>query len=126
MSRARLIDEAGAYLADSRWNREGKFVAGFWRNVMMNHYQGSAMAIRASLLGQVLPLPDRSSFMHDAWIGTRNALLGGKTVFIDDDLLFYRRHGQNANRPKSLLRKVRCRLDLLIAHVSYALHQAER
>jgi glycosyltransferase involved in cell wall biosynthesis len=126
ISRARLIDEAGAYLADGRWNREGKFVAGFWRNVMMNHYQGSAMALRASLLGQVLPLPDRCSFMHDAWIGTRNAWLGGKTVFIDDDLLLYRRHAQNATRPKSLLQKIRGRLDLLIAHVSYALHQTAR
>jgi glycosyltransferase involved in cell wall biosynthesis len=124
ISRARLIDEAGAELTNSRWNREGKFVAGFWQNVLMNHYQGSAMAIRASLLGHVLPLPDRKSFMHDAWIGTRNALLGGKTVFIDDDLLLYRRHTQNANRPKSMLQKIRARLDLLIAHVSYALHQS--
>lgn len=123
ISRARLIDDLGRELGDSRWNREGKFVPGFWQNVLMNHYQGSAMAIRASLLGKVLPLPDRKSFMHDAWIGTRNALLGGKTVFIDDDLLLYRRHTHNASRPKSMLQKLRSRLDLLIAHVSYALHQ---
>lgn len=123
ISRARLIDETGRQLADSRWNREGKFVEGFWQNVLMNHYQGSAMAIRASLLGQVLPLPDRKSFMHDAWIGTRTALMGGKTVFINDDLLLYRRHTQNVNRPKSILQKIRSRIDLLIAHVSYAVHQ---
>ncbi len=78
------------------------------------------MAIRASLLGRVLPFPARKVFLHDAWIGTRNDLLGGRTVFIDEDLLLYRRHLNNASHTKSLLRQVQTRVELLLAHLVYA------
>lgn len=121
-SRVRMIDESDRPIPDSRINRGGRFLPGFWRNLIMNHYQGSAMAIRASLLGRVLPFPARRSFLHDAWIGTRNDLLGGKTVFINEDLLFYRRHVNNASRTKSLVRQIETRLDLLLAHLRYAFH----
>ena len=79
------------------------------------------MAVRASLLGRVLPFPAQDSFLHDAWIGTRNDLLGGKAVFIDEDLLYYRRHSTNASRTKPLVRQLQTRVDLLIAHLRYAL-----
>jgi glycosyltransferase involved in cell wall biosynthesis len=125
-SRVRMIDENGQPLPDSRINREGRFLPGFWRNLYKNHYQGSAMAIRASLLGRVLPFPARRSFLHDAWIGTRNDLLGGKAAFIDEDLLFYRRHLNNASRTKSLLRQIQTRIELLMAHIRYAFHSTQR
>ena len=92
----------------------------------MNHYQGSAMAIRASLLGRVLPFPERKAFLHDAWIGTRNELLGGKVAFVDEDLLYYRRHFQNASRTKSLLRQIHTRIDLLLAHLAYGFRSTPR
>ena len=120
-SRVRLIDEHDRPLPDSRINRRGRFRSGFWPNLYMNHYQGSAMAVRASLLGRVLPFPAQDSFLHDAWIGTRNDLLGGKAVFIDEDLLYYRRHSTNASRTKPLVRQLQTRVDLLIAHLRYAL-----
>ncbi|WP_109489320.1 glycosyltransferase [Occallatibacter savannae] len=118
-SRVRMIDEHDRPLADSRINRSGKFRSGFWWNLFINHYQGSAMAVRASLLGQVLPFPAQQSFLHDAWIGTRNDLLGGKAVFIEQDLLFYRRHSKNASRTKPLTEQIRTRVELLLAHLSY-------
>ena len=120
-SRVRMMDENGRPLPDSRINREGRFARGFWRNLYMNHYQGSAMAIRTSMLGRVLPFPVGRSFLHDAWIGTRNELLGGKTFFIDEDLLFYRRHSNNASQTKSPLRKLETRVDLLLAHLMHAM-----
>jgi len=55
LSRVRMIDESDRPMPNSRINRNGRFLPGFWRNLFMNHYQGSAMAIRASLLGRVLP-----------------------------------------------------------------------
>lgn len=125
-SRVRMIDEQDRPLPDSRINRMGRFLPGFWRNLFMNHYQGSAMAIRASLLGRVLPFPARRSFLHDAWIGTRNDLLGGKAAFIDEDLLLYRRHTNNASRTKSLARQVQVRIELLLAHIAYAFHSNRR
>lgn len=119
-SRVRMIDENDRPLPDSRINRGGKFKAGFWPNLYKNHYQGSAMALRADLLGRVLPFPVQQSFLHDAWIGTRNDLLGGKAVFINEDLLYYRRHSKNASQTKSLTRQIQTRLDLLLAHLRYA------
>ncbi len=120
-SRVGLIDERDARLPDSRLNRNGKFLPGFWPNLFKNHYQGSAMAIRSSLLGRVLPFPRRKSFLHDAWIGTRNDIIGGKTAFIDEDLLFYRRHSKNASNTKSRLHQIKTRIELLMAHISHAL-----
>jgi glycosyltransferase involved in cell wall biosynthesis len=121
LSRVSMIDENGQPLPDSRINRRGRFSAGFWRNLYMNHYQGSAMAIRSPLLGRVLPFPLRKSFLHDAWIGTRNDLMGGKAAFLDEDLLYYRRHGKNASHTKSFTKQIRTRVELLVAHLVYAL-----
>jgi len=126
LSRVSMIDEKDRPMPDSRINRKGRFLPGFWRNLYMNHYQGSAMAIRASLLGRVLPFPVRRSFLHDAWIGTRNELMGGKVAFLEEDLLYYRRHGNNASRTKPLTRQIHTRVELLLAHLVYALRQPSR
>ena len=126
LSRVSMIDENGEPLPDSRINRGGRFSVGFWRNLYMNHYQGSAMAVRASLLGRVLPFPVRKSFLHDAWIGTRNDWMGGKVAFLDEDLLYYRRHGNNASRTKSLTKQIYTRVELLMAHLIYALRCSNR
>jgi glycosyltransferase involved in cell wall biosynthesis len=120
LSRVRMIDEKDEPMQDSRINRHGRFLPGFWRNLFVNHYQGSAMAIRASLLGRVLPFPARKSFLHDAWIGTRNDWLGGKVAYLDEDLLYYRRHRNNVSRTKSLLRQIHTRVELLLSHLVYS------
>ncbi|HLY39676.1 MAG TPA: glycosyltransferase [Terracidiphilus sp.] len=124
ISGVRVIDENGATLTDSPFIR--RFVPGFWKNLIKNHYQGSAMAMRASLLGRILPFPKSRWFVHDAWIGTRAELLGTQVVFIDEDLLLYRRHSQNVTRKHSVLRAIQARIELLAAHANYLLHQATR
>ena len=120
-SRVALIDEHGDLLPDGRVNRYGVFQPGFWRNIVKNHYQGSAMAVRASFLGRVLPFPRGKLFLHDAWIGTRNEAHGGKTVFIGEPLVYYRRHSQNASQRHDPLRLLRVRINLLIAHMTHSL-----
>jgi GT2 family glycosyltransferase len=120
-SRVALIDEQGDRLPDARVNRYGAFQPGFWRNVIKNHYQGSAMAIRASLLGKILPFPRGKLFLHDVWIGTRNRAHGGKAAFIDEPLVYYRRHSQNASQRHDPLRLLRVRVNLLIAHMIHSL-----
>jgi GT2 family glycosyltransferase len=125
-SRVRVIDEEGRHLQDSRINRFGRFLPGFWQNVFRNHYQGSAMAIRASLLERVLPFPNYKSLQHDAWIGTRNEIGDSEAAFIDEELLFYRRHTQNASRAKTRWDQLRTRMDLLVAHISRAMHLTAR
>ena len=115
-SRIQLIDDQGRPLTNHRITRDGEFFAGFWRNVYKNHYQGSAMAIRASLRDSILPFPTHPSVLHDVWIGTRNALIGGKVAFIEEKLLFYRRHTGNFTRPLSRWKQLSGRAALLWAH----------
>jgi hypothetical protein len=125
-SRAILIDEHGARLTDSRWNRHGKFLPGFWRNVFWDHYQSAAMAICSSLLGPVLPFPHRRLFLHDTWIGTSNEAAGGKNVFLDEPLLYYRCHSHNANGTHSLWQILKIRIDLVLAHLLRIFQRSRR
>jgi len=122
ISGVRVIDESGALVSASPFVR--RFVPGFWKNLIKNHYQGSAMAMRASLLGRILPFPQSRWFVHDAWIGTRAELVGSRVVFLDEDLLLYRRHSQNVTRRHSVLRAIQARMELLAAHAGYLLRHA--
>ena len=115
-TRVSMIDEHGSPSRDTLYSNRKVFYSGFWQNVMRNHFQGSAMAFRSSLLRSILPFPKNAGFLHDHWIGTRNAMLGGSVVFIDEPLLFYRRHSQNASRKMTRVQQVKARLQLLWAH----------
>lgn len=68
---------------------------GFWKNLYKNCFVGSCMAFRASLLPKVLPFP-KHILWHDMWIGLMASKIGC-VKFIDDKLLYYRRHGDNAS-----------------------------
>jgi glycosyltransferase involved in cell wall biosynthesis len=111
-----VIDQDGNYSADPIYLKRRRFRPGFWANILINHYQGSAMAFRSSLLTAILPLPKDLGFLHDVWIGTRNALVGGKSAYIDEPLLLYRRHHNNYSQKMSSAQRVKIRLQLLFAH----------
>lgn len=68
---------------------------GFWNNLYKNSFMGSCMAFRASLLPKVLPFP-KHILWHDMWIGLMTSRIG-RVKFIDDKLLYYRRHGGNVS-----------------------------
>lgn len=82
-------------LLDSFYSLKGSG-AGVGKNIWRNTYIGCCMAFRRELLEQVLPIPGYIE-MHDQWIGVINDSLGWKTYFIQDKLLQYRRHGNNAS-----------------------------
>jgi glycosyltransferase involved in cell wall biosynthesis len=86
------IDAAGVTIADGRPNAS-KFRPGALRNLVRNGYQGCTMAFRRSVLGFCLPFPSDLP-MHDVWIGIVNDLFG-RTGYIDEPLVFYRRHDGN-------------------------------
>lgn len=73
-----------------QWRNSGP---GFWKNIKKNSYIGCCMAFRREFLNRLLPVPD-SIWIHDQWIGLLSEQLG-KSVFLDDILLLYRRHGGN-------------------------------
>lgn len=68
---------------------------GLLKNLTRNGYLGCCMAFRRSVLKYALPFPRRVP-MHDWWIGLVAEHVG--TVrFLQEPLLMYRRHGDNAS-----------------------------
>ena len=68
---------------------------GFCKNLIKNTYLGCCMAFKSEVLNYVLPFPKRIA-MHDIWIGLSVELFGS-VYFLDQPLIFYRRHGKNAS-----------------------------
>lgn len=70
-----------------------KKLEGFARNFIRNRYVGATIAFKSELTKHLLPFPKKIS-MHDIWIGIL-AEIYGKTKFINEPLIYYRRHGNN-------------------------------
>lgn len=68
---------------------------GFIKNITRNTFVGSCMAFRRKVIDYILPFP-KHVLWHDMWIGLM-VEMNGKTKFIDNKLLIYRRHGDNAS-----------------------------
>jgi glycosyltransferase involved in cell wall biosynthesis len=92
MSDLVIIDAAGKVISGPKFATR-KFHGGLLHTLVRNSYQGSAMALRRSILGSCLPFPTDIP-IHDVWIGLVNRF-AGTTGFIPEPLLFYRRHGTN-------------------------------
>ena len=73
--------------------------AGVCKNIVKNSYIGCCMAFRKEILKRVLPIPVRIE-MHDQWIGILSDFYYGKSVFLQEPLLYYRRHGENNSAMK--------------------------
>jgi glycosyltransferase involved in cell wall biosynthesis len=87
-----IVDARGQITSETRF-RSGRFRPGALQNIIRNRYLGCAMAFRRSILGYCLPFPSDIP-MHDMWIGIVNQFVG-KTGFIDEPLMSYRRHDTN-------------------------------
>lgn len=94
-SDAKVIDESGSVVADSFLRNCGSFSAGILHNLLKNKYLGCTLAFRRSMLRHFLPIPEDVP-MHDIWFGLVNDIYG-KTHYIDQPLIAYRRHGNNVS-----------------------------
>ncbi len=68
---------------------------GFLNNYVKNKCVGATMAFRSWILDYALPFPAGIE-MHDAWIFFLTTYYG-KTTYIREPLVYYRRHGANAS-----------------------------
>ncbi len=84
-----IIDSDGSILHES-FQEFRKAKKGFVRNFIRNGYPGCCIAFRREMLKYYLPFP-KGIAMHDIWIGLISELKG-KTIFIPDKLILYRRH----------------------------------
>jgi len=111
LSDADIIDADGRMSGNSYFLARGGFVPGVMQNIFRNHYIGCTMAFRRHMLTYCLPFP-KNLPMHDSWIGIVNDSFG-KTAYLDEPLVMYRRHGQNVSRSGSLIQRMRWRFNLL-------------
>jgi glycosyltransferase involved in cell wall biosynthesis len=125
----RLIDENGRPLDSRNYMKNRNFTNALLPNLLRNRFQGSAMAFRSSLLPKVLPFPKHQVFLHDAWIGTCNSVTGGDAVYLDEPLLYYRRHSNNFTKRLGLKRQITARVQLVLAlavrWLAVTVHSAE-
>ncbi len=91
---------------------------GLCNNLYKVNFLGATLAFRKSILQKALPFPDKIA-MHDIWLGLVAETLG-ETWYIDEPLIYYRRHGNAASTAgrtskNSLLKKIKIRFDLVLA-----------
>ena len=93
LSDADIIDSDGEAADKTYFNRRGDFIPGVIPNIMKCKFLGCAMAMKASMREFFLPFP-KNIPGHDMWIGVINEYYG-KSLFIPNSLIGYRRHGDN-------------------------------
>jgi glycosyltransferase involved in cell wall biosynthesis len=111
-SDARTIDAEGQITAESFFATR-PFHSSLLLNLLRNRYLGCTMVFRRDLLGYCLPFPADIP-MHDMWIGMVNQLVG-RSTFIPEPLVSYRRHSHNATdlRHASVARMIGWRFSLI-------------
>lgn len=90
---------------------------GILRNLYKVHFLGATLAFQKKVLERALPFP-KNLAMHDIWLGIIAESMGS-TFYIDEPLIYYRRHENAASSTgeksrNSLGRKLRIRIDLII------------
>jgi glycosyltransferase involved in cell wall biosynthesis len=76
-------------------NNSVKQHSGFIKNIIKNNYLGCCLAFNRKILEYSLPFPNKL-ITHDTWIGLVAELVG-KTLFITDRLIYFRRHSSNTS-----------------------------
>lgn len=116
-SDATVIDENGNLIGSSYYATRGRFRDGLWSNVLICRFLGCTIAFRSALLQSALPFPQATLIHHDVWLGCVNALIGGKTKYIPEPLVAYRRHSMTVTGRVKLsnLRRFQMRLQLCVA-----------
>ena len=71
---------------------------GIIKNIYKNTYIGCCMAFDSKIKEKVLPIPENIE-MHDQWIGVI-AEQNGKSYFLKEALILYRRHSENNSSMK--------------------------
>ena len=85
----------------------------FIKNIVKNTFIGCCMAFRKDFVKTILPFP-KDIPMHDQFIGLL-ALKTGKVSVINEPLLLYRRHGENASNEHhaTIMQMIKWRISIL-------------
>ena len=94
-----VVDDNNSVMFES-FAEHRKVKTGIVKNLIKNSYHGCCIAFRKELKKEILPIPN-NIYLHDEWIGLV-AELNGKTYFLNEKLMEYRRHSQNTSSFKHL------------------------
>lgn len=106
-----VVDENDNVIFDS-FAEHRKVKTGILKNLIKNSYHGCCIAFRKELKDEILPIPD-NIYLHDEWIGLVGEL-NGKTYFLNEKLMKYRRHSENNSSFKHLAVKT-----MIINRINY-------
>jgi glycosyltransferase involved in cell wall biosynthesis len=87
-----IVDKNEKVIHDSYFEWKGS-ASGFFRNLKKNSFLGCSLAFNRKILKIALPFP-KNLIMHDVWIGLLAEKMG-KVKFLDEKLIYYRRHEDN-------------------------------
>ena len=91
------ITDGNLNVVDESHFKSSHVEKGFLKNWLGTRYIGSAMAFKRKILDKVLPIPGKSKYIaHDYWIACICEKYY-KTELIEQPLMLYRRHGDNAS-----------------------------
>lgn len=90
---------------------------GLLNNLMKVKFLGATLAFKKEVLTKALPFP-KNIPMHDIWIGLTAETIGA-THYIDEPLIYYRRHENAASSTggvstNSLFKKISIRVNLVV------------
>jgi glycosyltransferase involved in cell wall biosynthesis len=111
-----IIVDSNLHIIEDSFFIKNNSQSGIIKNIYKNSYLGCCMAFNRSILNVVMPFP-KNIPMHDWYIGVLTSFIG-KIGFLDDKLILYRRHGNNASptgekSTYSYVNKVTMRVTLL-------------
>lgn len=91
---------------------------GFLSNLVKVKFLGATLAFQKSVLEKALPFP-KNIPMHDIWMGLIAETMGN-TFYIDEPLIYYRRHENTASTTgakseNSLFKKIKIRVNLVLS-----------
>lgn len=114
---ATVIDEHENVIFESYF-KVNRSHQGLMENIINNSYLGCCMVINRKYLNKILPFPE-TPIPHDLWIGMLYGYYG-KVFFLEQKLLFYRRHGGNVSPSSeksvnSIMFKLRYRANFIFA-----------
>ena len=92
---ARVCTDDGIVLQSKRYHR-GLGNNFFNRHLINNHNMGCLMAFKKNLINDLFPIPSLVE-SHDQWIGLVADYMGYKTIFLDEVLITWIRHDNNAS-----------------------------
>ena len=123
---ATVVDGYGNIIENKRYKKKlgGNIIT---RHFINNHNMGCLMAFRTKYKEMILPIPDITE-SHDQWIGLLIDLVGGKMVFIDENLINWVRHGNNTSfgKRRNILLVIKSRIVMFILLMKAIIRKNEK